>query len=610
MPKISSENIRNKYNISFSIWINIIRTLKIFWKIDRNSLIGYLILIILSNAGNIFTVYFTSRIVGQLALVVQNKYVSTSHIYLFLAGSALSLIVQSFSNRWMTFIQRKSWIKFYVYNTSAIDSKVSSLDMSYHQDNEFEKKVNKISQSYGYLPQNYNFSIIYLLQGVLGLVTVLGVISYFNPFLIIIMVVSLIPGYYAEKKFSKLKWNLWDEEGDKNLLAWKSNVFLTDKNKLQETKIFQTNDHIFNLLSKLKTDFYSKQLVYMKNAKKNAIYGILSEEIVGIGIILWLVKKVINHTLNLANYTFYSGIILQFSSSLRGIVFNLNSLYDDNEYMKDFYWILDLKPLITNSENAVVLPKDNFPIIEFENVSFKYPKSEEFSLRNLSFKIDPGDKIAFVGENGAGKTSMIKLLLRFYDPSEGRILVNGTDLKEIDLSSYYYHIGVLFQDFNQYPYNVRDNIALGRVEDFSNDKKVRESAIVADADKFINEYPNKYNQILETAFKDGIDPSGGQWQRIALSRALFRNASVLILDEPTAAVDSKAEYEIFKTLDKNTSDKTTIIISHRFSTVRKAKKIYVMKSGEIIEEGKHNDLLKIKNGLYKDMFTKQAEGYK
>jgi ATP-binding cassette subfamily B protein len=218
--------------------------------------------------------------------------------------------------------------------------------------------------------------------------------------------------------------------------------------------------------------------------------------------------------------------------------------------------------------------------------------------------------VAFVGENGAGKTTIIKLLLRFYDAAEGRILIDGTDIRELDLPSYYHHIGVLFQNFNDYPFSVRDNIALGRVENFKDDAAVYKAAKVANAEPFIKKYPKQYDQVLEIGFKDGVEPSGGQWQRIALARALFRDAGILILDEPTASVDAKSEYEIFKTLETQSKDKTTIIISHRFSTVRRAKSIFVMRNGEIVEQGSHAQLMKHGEGLYKEMFDKQAEGYR
>ena len=278
--------------------------------------------------------------------------------------------------------------------------------------------------------------------------------------------------------------------------------------------------------------------------------------------------------------------------------------------MKDLYLLVDTEPRIVSPKNAVAIAHNTKPTITFDNVSFVYPGSEKPTIKNISFTISPGDSIAFVGENGAGKTTIIKLLLRFYDATSGNILVNGVNIKDLDLSSYYAHVGVLFQNFNDYPFSVRDNIALGKIDEFDNNDRIHKAAIIANADSFIQKYPKGYEQVLEPGFKDGIEPSGGQWQRIALARALFRNANILILDEPTAAIDSRSEYEIFKTLETHSKDRSTIIISHRFSTVRQAQQIFVIEDGEIIERGNHVELMKHKDGLYKEMFEKQASGYR
>ncbi len=596
--------------IKYSLWKNVVRTIRLYWQIDKSSLISYLSLIILQVSASILTIYYGSRIIGQLTKIYQHQSISNTHVYLLLGALTIAGLAERFSWRWISFLQRKNWIKWYVRITVDYNRAVSSLDMGQHHDYEFEKILQKVSQGYQYTPQNFADYILQCLHSIARLISTLIVIATFAPWLIIIMAVSLLPGYYAEKNFSKVKWNLWDEKGDKPLLAYRTTYFLLDKYKLQETKIFQTQKHLLNILKGLHTDFYGRELKYLRKTQGRSILALASEAIVAAGVTFWLIQKVLNRTLSLANYSFYSGMILQFGSSLSLIAGSLNFIYDNNEYMRDFYWLIDIKPQLNISDHPVVVADALSPVIEFEDVTFRYPGSHQLALDHINLKIEPEDSIAFVGENGAGKTTLIKLLLRFYDPDEGRILVNGVDIREIDLKSYYNHIGVLFQDFNDYPFSVRDNIALGRVENFDNNDKVYEAARTANADSFIEKYPNAYDQILEIGFKDGLEPSGGQWQRIALARALFRDADILILDEPTAAVDAKSEHEIFKTLEKQTLKKTTIIISHRFSTVRRAKSIYVMREGKIIEHGSHSDLMKSKNGLYKEMFDKQAEGYR
>ncbi len=594
----------------YSLPKNVLRTMRLYWQIDRDSLLFNLLLILLQVSSSILTIYYGSRIIGQLTKIYQHQHISSTHVYILLAALTIAGTVERFSWRWITFLQRKNWIKWYVEITVDFNKAVSSFDMEQHHDHDFEKTIQKVAQSYQYTPQNFANYILELVHSVARLLSTLIVIATFAPWLIIIMIISLLPGYYTEKRFSKLKWNLWDERGDKPLLAYRTTNFLLDKYKLQETKIFQTRNHLLKLLKGLHGEFYGRQLKYLRETERRTILSLASEAIVAAGITFWLIQKVLNQTLSLANYSFYSGMILQFGGSLSLITSSLNFIYDNNEYMRDFYWLMDVKPKLPVAKNTVEIKNHTIPTITFENVSFKYPGSNQNALSNINLTINHGDSLALVGENGSGKTTLIKLLLRFYDPSEGRILVNGIDLRQVDLKSYYNQIGVLFQSFNDYPFSVRDNIALGRVEHFDDDNKVIQAAKTANADRFINNYPNKYRQILEVGFKDGIEPSGGQWQRIALARALFRNSNILILDEPTASVDAKSEYEIFKTLEKEGKNKSTIIISHRFSTVRQAKTIYVLNEGSIVERGSHLDLMKISNGLYKEMFDKQAEGYR
>lgn len=601
-----AKNIYNNYSLRKNIW----RTLGLYWQIDRLALLGYLCLIALQVTSSILAIYFGSRIIGQLTLVFQHKPVSNGHVYMLLAASTLAILGERFSWRWISFIERRAWIKWYVRMTVDFNSATSSLDMEQHDDFELKKKIQKVSQEYQYTPQNFANYILQCLHSIVRLMSSLIIVFTFAPWLILVMAASLIPGFYAEKKYSQLKWNLWGEKGDKPLLAQKTTKFLEDKYSLQETKIFGTRSYLLNFLKGLHVDFYNRQLKHLKGTQGKAFLGITTEVAVAGGVTLWLITKVLNHSLSLANYSFYSGIILQFGSSLSLIAISLNFIYDNNEYMKDLYLLVDTKPKIIPPENAITISRNSKPTIAFDNVSFVYPGSKKPIIKNVSFTISPGDSIAFVGENGAGKTTLIKLLLRFYDATSGKILVNGIDIKDLDLSSYYYHIGVLFQNFNDYPFSVRDNIALGKVEEFDNNDRVHRAAITANADSFIKKYPKGFEQVLEPGFEDGIEPSGGQWQRIALARAMFRDADILILDEPTAAVDAKSEYEIFKTLETHSKDRSTIIISHRFSTVRRAKQIFVIEDGEIIEQGNHTELMKNKNSLYKEMFEKQASGYR
>jgi ATP-binding cassette subfamily B protein len=342
-----------EYSLRKNVW----RTLRLYWQIDKVSLLGYLALITLQVSSSILTLYFGSRIIGQLTRVFQDKPVSNGHVYVLLGASTLAILGERFAWRWITFIDRRTWIKWYIRITIDFNKAVSGLDMEQHHNNDLEKKLQKLQQEYQYTPQNFANYILQCLHSTVRLVSTLVVVFTFAPWLILVMAASLLPGFFAEKRFSKLKWNLWGEKGDKPLLAYRTTQYLQDKHKLQETKIFGTQSHLINLLRGLHTDFYKRQLHHLRQIQKQTLAGLTTEVLVAAGITLWLIRKVLNHTLSLANYSFYSGIVLQFGSSLSLIANSLNFIYDNNEYMKDLYWLFDLEPSLTQPKNPTKIDK-------------------------------------------------------------------------------------------------------------------------------------------------------------------------------------------------------------------------------------------------------------
>jgi ATP-binding cassette subfamily B protein len=289
------------------------------------------------------------------------------------------------------------------------------------------------------------------------------------------------------------------------------------------------------------------------------------------------------------------------------MVGNLGWMYENNLYVNHFFEVLNLPKIIPEPENPVKIPKTPYPPeVEFRNVSFLYPGSKNKVLDNVSFKIESGQNVALVGKNGAGKTTIVKLICRFYDVTSGEILINGINIKNVNLHDWYSYLGTLFQEFIKYDFTVKENITQGSLH---NEERVKSAAIKSGADKFILDLPKKYDQILGKQFEGGIELSSGQWQKIAIARAFYQSSPILILDEPTSAIDAETEFKIFKNLDKEYRDKSLLLISHRFSSVRNADKILVIQKGKIVEEGNHEDLVN-KNGKYAKMFGRQAIGYK
>jgi ATP-binding cassette subfamily B protein len=319
-------------------------------------------------------------------------------------------------------------------------------------------------------------------------------------------------------------------------------------------------------------------------------------------------QAVIGH-LSIGQLTFLAGAIAGASTNIQAFFSTFSGIADQALFMTDLLEFFAVRPTIVNKPGAFVAPRPIRKSIEFRNVWFTYPGAQRPVLRDISFHLEPGQRVALVGENGEGKTTIAKLLTRLYDPTQGQILLDGIDLREYDLEDWWNEIGVIFQDFVRYEMTAAENIGVGRIEAYTDFSQIRIAAEKSYAESVIHKLSKKYDQLLGVRFEGGVDLSGGEWQRIALARAHLRDAQLLILDEPTAALDARTEREVFERFAELTQGKTTVLISHRFSTVRMADRILVLADGRIAEEGPHDQLVK-EAGRYAEMFELQAAGYR
>jgi ATP-binding cassette subfamily B protein len=307
--------------------------------------------------------------------------------------------------------------------------------------------------------------------------------------------------------------------------------------------------------------------------------------------------------------TFLAASFRQSRDLIQRFLLSLAQLFEQALYLEDLFTFFDLQPRISSTPGAAVVPTPIREGFQFENVGFRYPGAERWAVRGLDFVLKPGERLALVGENGAGKTTLAKLLARLYDPSEGRILLDGRDLREYDIESLRRNVGVIFQDFVRYDFPIRENIAVGDIGRRDDQPALEVAASRSLADSVIARFKEGYEQLLGKRFEGGADLSGGEWQKLALARAYLRDAQLLILDEPTAALDARAEYQVFLRFSELTHGRMAVLISHRFSTVRMADRILVLKEGELVEQGTHAELLDNK-GLYSELFGLQAAGYR
>jgi ATP-binding cassette subfamily B protein len=327
------------------------------------------------------------------------------------------------------------------------------------------------------------------------------------------------------------------------------------------------------------------------------------------GAYAWVVYQTVTGVLTIDKLVFLTQSILAASSNISLIFSTLSSIADQALFLTDLLAFFEMRPTVTSKPGALPAPRPITRGFEFRDVSFVYPGTERLVLSRLNFCLEPGERLALIGQNGQGKTTIVKLMTRLYDPTSGQILLDGIDLRGYDIEDLCKEIGVIFQDFMRYEMTARENIAVGRIEYLHEDDLIRRAAEKSLADGVIRRLPLKNEQMLGRRFEGGVDLSGGEWQKLALARAYLRQAQVLILDEPTAALDARAEYEVFERFNELTESKMALFISHRFSTVRMATRIIVLEDGAIIEEGNHERLI-ARGGRYAEMFELQASSYR
>lgn len=435
-----------------------------------------------------------------------------------------------------------------------------------------------------------------------------GVIVY-APWLIVLLIVALVPAFLGEAHFNAQSYSLnyaWTSA--RRVLDYLRQVGASVETA-KEVKIFGLNPFLIERYRALAEGFYAAN---SSLAKRRAWWGSAFATLGTIGyyiayaVIAW---RTVRGEFSIGDLTFLSGSFRRLRNLLENLLIGFSQLAGQALYLDDLYSFFEIAPEIRSPENARPFPRPIREGFVFENVGFRYPGAERWAVRELSFTLHVGEVLALVGENGAGKTTLVKLLARLYDPDEGRILLDGYDLREYDLEALRAHVGVIFQDFMRYAFTAAENVAVGRIEARSDRPRIERAAAQSLADAVIRRLPKGYDQIMGKRFSNGVDLSGGEWQKVAIARAYMRDADLLILDEPTAALDARSEFEVFQRFKELSAGKTAVLISHRFSTVRMADRILVLDGGRIEEVGTHAELLAA-GKRYAELFELQAAGYR
>ncbi len=435
-----------------------------------------------------------------------------------------------------------------------------------------------------------------------------GLVVY-APWLIALLVLALAPAFLGEAHFSAKSYSLdFGRTPERRELDYiRQTAASVDTAK--EVKIFGLNAFLIDRYVRLATDFYAAN---RKLAVKRAWWGGLFTAIGASGYYIayaYIVWRTLTGAFSVGDLTFLAGSFRRLHGLLEDLLSSFSSIAGQALYLDDLFSFFDVRPKIMSPANPLPFPKPIREGFVFEDVGFIYPGAERWAVRHLSFTLRAGEVVALVGENGAGKTTLVKLLARLYDPSEGRILLDGHDVRDYDLDALRGGMGVIFQDFVRYNLSAGDNIAVGRIEARHDRARVARAAMQGRADGVIAKLPRGYDQMIGKRFKNGVELSGGEWQKIAIARAYMREADVLILDEPTAALDARSEFEVFQRFKELSKGKTAILISHRFSSVRMADRILVLAGGAVEAQGTHEELL-ARPGRYAELFELQAAGYR
>jgi len=554
------------------------------------------------------TAWVTSLIIDNVNGIVQHKITLSPHLWWLAALECALAICGNLFGRLTDYYDAVLADRYTRHVSIQVMHHASQLDLQAYEDPVFYDRLERArvqaTDRLGMIQ-----SIGRLFQQTITTISLSAAILFFSPWLLLLLVVCLVPAFLGESHFAFFSYAKnfrqtpirrqldylrqlgGSKEAAKELKLFGLSAFLTDRFTTLSNHIFDEN------LSLARKRLLAVSLLSMVSTA--GYYGAY----------IWVIYETVTGVFSIGTLYFLTQSIMNASSNISQIFSTLSSIADQALFLTDLLAFFEMRPAVTSKPGALPAPRPIRSGFQLENVSFVYPGTTRQVLKGLNFRLEPGERIALIGQNGQGKTTIVKLMTRLYDPTEGRVLLDGVDLRDYDLEDLSREIGVIFQDFMRYEMTARENIAVGRIDYLSDDERIQRAAEKSLAHGVIERLPREYDQMLGRRFEGGVDLSGGEWQKLALARAYLREAQVLILDEPTAALDARAEYEVFERFNELTESKMALFISHRFSTVRMAGRIIVLEDGAIAEEGSH-DRLMARGGRYAEMFDLQASSYR
>lgn len=584
-----------------------VRVIRIALQVRSSAVFGFYAGALLEIAGTIGSIYATAKLGALLAQFVTSG--NTSYIWLWLWADIAAVAAIGLGFLAMSYFKRMLYFSFVRWSINSLLGTLSKIDLQDFYDTKMRNQLNKVSGGYIWQLPSLADTCLDLIYALMRFAAITAVVSQITWWLVPLIAIFLVPTLIGESRMAKMQWFVWDSKGDFRHIFWGLEYIVRQAKGQMELRSSQASNFVLKKIDDMNATFYREQEGKYHQASRLLIPTKILEVCgTAIGSII-LLRQFLAHSISLERYFFLSGALLRIGGALNNIFGTLSRMQESLLFAESYFSLVDKEPTIVDPRDAHQLLITSTPTVEFKNVSFTYPGQSIPVFTDLNLIINAGEHVALVGENGAGKSTLIKLLLRFYRPLSGQILIDGHDLQNIGIESWYAQLATLFQDFNQYPLTIAENIEIGRSNQKIDIKLLKTASSFGSVDEMVKGYKHGWETVLDSSFIKGVEPSGGQWQRVALARAFYRNANLIILDEPTSAIDAKAEYDIFNNIFDHYKNKTALIVSHRFSTVRRANRIVVLDQGNIIEQGSHAALIK-KGGLYHELFSKQAEGYK
>lgn len=588
----------------FALISNCYRIIKLIWAYDKKYIPIEVTLTLIKSILPFVLAWYSALFInkiteGNLTGVFDPEIIWIVGIYLIIP------LLISMAHVWYQYFFNKFYIFFSQYMHLLFIEKRHSVDVQTYEDADFNNLSMRVSENEEKALWFADW-MTYILALTIEFVAIFFILFSYKWWIVVLLILSLVPSLILEVKFGDKKWGIWSAKSEVKRKFYLITSYFSTLSSLTEIKIFKSKNYFKDIVSSLLTSFNSEINNNENKRTKFKNAAMLLEFIVGAFIVLYLMNDAITNALAIGTFIFLLGRITETRTTVSEFFRGFSVLSADNKFVTDIFTFLDTKKVIKNGHDSI---QEGTPGIEFKNVAFAYPNTTKLILEGLNFKINPGEKIAIVGVNGAGKTTLTKLIMRFYDVTSGDVLIGENSIKNIDLSDYYNRIGYLSQEYAKYKLPIKEAIALGNTEIELDVERVIESAKRSGAHEFIMEWEKGYDTHLGKEFEGGVEPSVGQWQKLALARLFYKNPQIWILDEPTASIDAVAEMSIFSELEKLPSDKTVILISHRFNTVKNADRIMVIEDGGLKEFDSHDNLMKINNGIYRKLFELQKDSY-